>query len=67
MLPPLGAPGPENTTVTPIPGDVRFFGFDASEIGNPAYGPTICMPIGSPPLVVPIGMPSAGCWVMVNG
>ncbi|HEU4362425.1 MAG TPA: DUF3830 family protein [Mycobacterium sp.] len=40
LLPPLGAPGPgrENCTVTPIPGDVCFFGFEASEIGNPAYG-----------------------------
>ena len=38
LLPPLGAPGRENCTVTPIPGDVCFFGFEASEIGNPAYG-----------------------------
>lgn len=38
LLPPLGSPGRENTTVTPIPGDVCFFGFDAGDIGNPAYG-----------------------------
>ncbi|MGB3892734.1 MAG: DUF3830 family protein [Mycolicibacter sinensis] len=38
LLPPLGDPGRENTTVTPIPGDVCFFGFDAGDIGNPAYG-----------------------------
>lgn len=38
LLAPFGAPGPENTTVTPIPGDVCFFGFEAFEIGNPAYG-----------------------------
>jgi hypothetical protein len=38
LLPPLGVPGRENCTVTPIPGDVCFFGFDAAEIGNPAYG-----------------------------
>ena len=38
LLPPLAAPGRENCTVTPIPGDVCFFGFDAAEIGNPAYG-----------------------------
>lgn len=38
LLPPLGTPGRENTTVTPIPGDVCFFGFDAGDIGNPAYG-----------------------------
>ena len=38
LLPPLGAPGRENATVTPIPGDVCFFGFDAGDIGNPAYG-----------------------------
>ncbi|MGH3970269.1 MAG: DUF3830 family protein, partial [Mycobacterium sp.] len=30
LLPPLGAPGRENCTVTPIPGDVCFFGFEAS-------------------------------------
>lgn len=38
LLPTLGAPGRENCTVTPIPGDVCFFDFDAAEIGNPAYG-----------------------------
>lgn len=38
LLPPLGAPGRENSTVTPIPGDVCFFAFGAGEIGNPAYG-----------------------------
>lgn len=38
LLPPLGTLGRENTTVTPIPGDVCFFGFDAGDIGNPAYG-----------------------------
>jgi hypothetical protein len=38
LLPPMGTPGRENTTVTPIPGDVCFFGFDAGDIGNPAYG-----------------------------
>ena len=31
-------PGLENPTVTPIPGDVVYFGFEAWEIGNPAYG-----------------------------
>lgn len=38
LLPPLGTPGRENSTVTPIPGDVCFFDFDAVDIGNPAYG-----------------------------
>ena len=38
LLPSLGAPGRENSTVTPIPGDVCFFDFAAAEIGNPAYG-----------------------------
>lgn len=32
------APGKENPTITPIPGDVCYFGFTAAEIGNPAYG-----------------------------
>jgi hypothetical protein len=32
------APGRENPTITPIPGDVCYFGFEAWEIGNPAYG-----------------------------
>src|SRR5699024_7473549 len=31
-------PGPENTTVTPIPGDVCYFRFSATELGNPGYG-----------------------------
>jgi len=38
LLPPMGMPGRENATVTPIPGDVCFFAFDAGDIGNPAYG-----------------------------
>ncbi|MDQ2628443.1 MAG: DUF3830 family protein [Actinomycetota bacterium] len=38
LLPPMGTPGRENTTVTPIPGDVCFFSFGPGEIGNPAYG-----------------------------
>lgn len=33
-----GDPGPENTTVTPIPGDVCYFRFSATELGNPGYG-----------------------------
>lgn len=31
-------PGPENTTITPIPGDVCYFTFSATELGNPGYG-----------------------------
>jgi hypothetical protein len=31
-------PGKENTTVTPIPGDVCWFTFEGSDLGNPAYG-----------------------------
>jgi hypothetical protein len=31
-------PGKENTTITPIPGDVCWFGFSGDELGNPAYG-----------------------------
>src|SRR5699024_10093398 len=31
-------PGKENTTVTPIPGDVCYFAFDSDDLGNPAYG-----------------------------
>lgn len=31
-------PGPENTTVTPIPGDVCWFTFSGDDLGNPAYG-----------------------------
>ncbi|WP_078281172.1 DUF3830 family protein [Mycobacteroides franklinii] len=38
LRPLLPAPGRENPTVTPIPGDVCFFGFEPWEIGNPAYG-----------------------------
>ena len=40
LFPPFAAPKPgrENPTITPIPGDVVYFGFEAWEIGNPAYG-----------------------------
>ena len=31
-------PGKENTTVTPIPGDVCWFTFAGDDLGNPAYG-----------------------------
>ncbi len=31
-------PGRENTTVTPIPGDLCWFSFDSDQLGNPAYG-----------------------------
>ncbi|GAA1184515.1 DUF3830 family protein [Nesterenkonia xinjiangensis] len=31
-------PGKENTTVTPIPGDVCWFRFDSDDLGNPGYG-----------------------------
>ena len=31
-------PGKENTTVTPIPGDLCYFAFDSDDLGNPAYG-----------------------------
>jgi hypothetical protein len=31
-------PGKENTTVTPIPGDLCYFTFDSDDLGNPAYG-----------------------------
>ncbi|MHA6804455.1 DUF3830 family protein [Salinifilum ghardaiensis] len=30
--------GKENTTVTPIPGDLCYFTFDSDDLGNPAYG-----------------------------
>jgi len=31
-------PGKENTTITPIPGDVCWFTFAGDDLGNPAYG-----------------------------
>jgi hypothetical protein len=31
-------PGKENITITPIPGDLCWFSFDADDLGNPAYG-----------------------------
>lgn len=30
--------GHENTTITPIPGDLCYFAFDADDLGNPGYG-----------------------------
>lgn len=39
LVPAFGEdPGKENTTVTPIPGDVCYFSFDSDDLGNPAYG-----------------------------
>lgn len=40
LLPAFAAvePGKENTTVTPIPGDLCYFAFDSDDLGNPAYG-----------------------------
>ena len=40
LLPSFAAtdPGKENTTVTPIPGDICWFSFDSDDLGNPAYG-----------------------------
>ncbi len=31
-------PGKENTTVTPIPGDLCYFAFDADDLGTPSHG-----------------------------
>jgi hypothetical protein len=31
-------PGPENTTITPIPGDLCYFTFNAGILHTPAYG-----------------------------
>ncbi|HET7304967.1 MAG TPA: DUF3830 family protein [Segeticoccus sp.] len=31
-------PGLENTTITPIPGDLCWFSFSSDQLGNPAYG-----------------------------
>lgn len=31
-------PGPENTSITPIPRDVMWFSFSGDQLGNPAYG-----------------------------
>jgi len=40
LLPAFAAadPGLENTTVTPIPGDLCWFSFSSDQLGNPAYG-----------------------------
>lgn len=40
LVPAIAAdePGPENTTVTPIPGDLAYFGFTGDELNNPGYG-----------------------------
>ena len=35
---PTADPGKENTTITPIPGDVCWFTFEGDDLGNPAYG-----------------------------
>ncbi|TLP78951.1 DUF3830 family protein [Nesterenkonia sphaerica] len=38
-------PGKENTTVTPIPGDLCYFAFDSDDLGNPAYGYSADVPV----------------------
>lgn len=39
LLPAFGEPpGKENTTITPIPGDLCYFAFDDTDLGNPGYG-----------------------------
>lgn len=39
LVPPFAdPPGPENTTITPIPGDLCYFDFTGGQLGNPAYG-----------------------------
>lgn len=41
MLLPASAgadPGKQNTTATPIPGDLCGFSFDSDDLGNPVYG-----------------------------
>ncbi|MGH3357894.1 MAG: DUF3830 family protein [Nocardioidaceae bacterium] len=39
LVPPFAEPpGPENTTITPIPGDLCYFDFTGGQLGNPAYG-----------------------------
>lgn len=40
LLPVFAAkdPGPENTTITPIPGDLCWFSFSDDQLGNPSYG-----------------------------
>lgn len=40
LVPPFGGIGDtrENTTVTPIPGDICYFHFTPEQLGNPAYG-----------------------------
>ncbi|MGC0251362.1 DUF3830 family protein [Pseudactinotalea sp. Z1748] len=35
---PGSEPGAENTTITPIPGDLCWFTFTGDDLGNPAYG-----------------------------
>lgn len=35
---PGNEPGAENTTITPIPGDLCWFTFTGDQLGNPAYG-----------------------------
>jgi hypothetical protein len=50
LLPPFAAaePGKENTTVTPIPGDLCYFTFGQDDLGNPAYGYEETAAISSP-------------------
>lgn len=39
-MPPFASvePGKENTTITPIPGDLCYFAFDSNDLATPSHG-----------------------------
>jgi hypothetical protein len=61
------APGKENTTVTPIPGDLCYFAFDSDDLGNPAYGYEPAAGIGTTGAIVDLALFYGRNNLLING
>jgi hypothetical protein len=60
-------PGKENTTITPIPGDLCWFSFDSDDLGNPAYGYEKTTGIGTTGAIVDLAVFSGRNNLLING
>ncbi len=60
-------PGKENTTITPIPGDLCYFAFDADDLGNPAYGYESNAEVTQQPKIVDLALFYGRNNLLING
>ncbi len=60
-------PGAENTTITPIPGDLCWFTFSGDTLGNPAYGYETGSEHGGHPDVVDLAVFYGRNNLLING